>query len=206
MTNPYHNSICKKAIDITFAGLGMIFLLPVFLIISLLLIVIDYGPIFFVQERAGKNGKPFKMIKFRTMIKEAQSRQKGLKNKNEADGPVFKIYNDPRFTKFGKILAHTGLDELPQFINILKGEMSIVGPRPLPVSEANNVAKIYKKRESVKPGATSSWVVMGSHKLPFKKWMELDLEYIKKATITTDLSIIVGTIEIIFRALLSKRS
>jgi lipopolysaccharide/colanic/teichoic acid biosynthesis glycosyltransferase len=120
-----------------------------------------------------------------------------LKKQNQADGPVFKIRDDPRFTKFGKLLSRTGLDELPQIINVLKGEMSMVGPRPLPVKEALKLTKEEKNRELVRPGITSSWVTEGSHKLTFKKWMNLDKKYVEKATFASDLSIIKDTVMLI---------
>lgn len=123
----------------------------------------------------------------------AEKQQLNLMHLNEADGPVFKIHNDPRYTKFGKVLARTGLDELPQIINVIKGEMSLVGPRPLPVKEAEKLTASQKKRHLVKPGITSSWVVKGPHSIPFKKWMELDLDYVYNASFHKDLSILVKT-------------
>jgi lipopolysaccharide/colanic/teichoic acid biosynthesis glycosyltransferase len=127
------------------------------------------------------------------MVVEAEKRQRELMHLNQADGPVFKIWNDPRFTKFGKILAYTGFDELPQLINVIKGEMSLVGPRPLPVNEAKKVSKKYEKRFSVLPGITSNWIVAGSHKLSFDEWMELDLKYIKDFSLIEDISILLST-------------
>lgn len=131
------------------------------------------------------------------MVPNAERIKSRYKKLNEADGPVFKIRDDPRFTKFGKILSRTGLDELPQMINVIKGEMSVVGPRPLPVKEAKKLTKEQKIRELVKPGITSSWVTHGSHKLTFKKWMSLDKKYIEKATLVSDLSIIKDTVILI---------
>lgn len=136
------------------------------------------------------------------MVTNADKIQNRFKNLNEADGPVFKIQNDPRFTKFGKILSKTGLDELPQLINVVKGEMSLVGPRPLPVSEAIKLTKQQKIRELVKPGITSGWVTGGSHQMPFEKWMKLDADYVQNATFTTDISIIYKTFWMITRSIL----
>ena len=133
-----------------------------------------------------------------------EKEQKNLKHLNEADGPVFKIYNDPRYTKFGKILARTGLDELPQLINVLKGEMSWVGPRPCPVYEAKKLNLTQKVRELVNPGITSSWVTSGAHKLKFSQWMKLDAEYIKTGTLATDLSILFKTVGMVFTLVLRK--
>ena len=120
------------------------------------------------------------------MIINAESIKSKIKNQNEVDGPVFKIYDDPRYTKVGKFLSHTGLDELPQLINIIKGEMDFVGPRPLPVVEAGLVPQKYKKRTSVLPGITSPWILQGAHKLNFEEWMKLDMAYIKDKSLWYD--------------------
>jgi len=128
------------------------------------------------------------------MNNNAESEKHKYLKLNEANGPVFKIKNDPRFTNFGKYLSYTGLDELPQIINVLKGEMSIVGPRPLPDHEYLKLRKKYRTRNFVKPGITSLWVVSGSHRLSFEKWMSLDMEYIKGANLLLDLKIILETI------------
>jgi len=144
--NSYHNSPAKFLFD-KFVGLFCATTsLPLFLSIFTILKIINGGPVFFIQKRVGKNGKIFNLIKFRTMRVGAEKEQSKYKNLNEADGPVFKIKNDPRLTKFGKILFQTGLDELPQLINVLKGEMSIIGPRPLPIKEA---AKLTEKQKAI---------------------------------------------------------
>lgn len=163
-----------------------IIVLPFFGLLWLLIRIEDGGPLFFKQERIGKGKKPFIMYKIRTMVVGAEKLKKKYLHLNEADGPVFKIRNDPRYTKIGKILTRTGLDELPQLINVVKGEMALVGPRPLPGDEAIKVPKKYQKRFSVLPGITSSWVVKGSHELSFNEWMNLDLEYVKKRSIFFD--------------------
>lgn len=137
--------------------------------------------ILFSQERIGKGGKTFQIYKFRTMYEGAEHDQYKYSPLNQANGPVFKIYNDPRFTKIGRWLANTGLDELPQFINIAKGEMALIGPRPLPTHEESKIPTKWRiRRQSVKPGLTSSWVINGSHNMTFKEWMELDMLDIKK--------------------------
>ncbi|OGG02906.1 hypothetical protein A2W14_00115 [Candidatus Gottesmanbacteria bacterium RBG_16_37_8] len=140
----------------------------------------------------------FTLYKIRTMVKNAEKFKNKYRSLNEADGPVFKIRNDPRYTQVGRFLAYYGLDELPQLINIIKGEMSFVGPRPLPVEEALKIPKRYNMRFSVLPGITSSWVVAGAHKLSFRRWMEKDMEYIRKKSIWYDLKIILQTIYKIF--------
>ena len=161
----------------------MVFCTPVWILTFIITKCTSSGPFLFKQKRLGKNKKPFALYKIRTMKVGAEKLQKKYQKLNEADGPVFKIRNDPRFTPFGKWLSHTGLDELPQLINIVKGEMSFIGPRPLPVSEAIKIPTKYAPRFSVLPGITSPWVVEGSHQLSFKDWMELDLWYAKNKNI-----------------------
>ncbi len=197
--NKYHNSYTKRAIDLFIATLGILISLPITIFFSILIRLNCGSPVFFTQNRTGKEGKKFRILKFRTMKVGAEKMQTRYKRVNEASGPVFKIYNDPRFTKIGKVLAHTGLDELPQFINILKGDMSIVGPRPLPTSEARRIPKKYKLRELVRPGITSPWVVQGSHVLTFEKWMNLDREYVQNATFRDDCNIIWGTAKLVVK-------
>lgn len=176
------------------ASLVLLTALPLFALLTLLIKITSKGPIYFTQLRSGRNTKPFRIYKFRTMRQGSENEQKIYKHLNEADGPVFKIKNDPRFTKIGKWLARTGLDELPQLINIIKGEMAFVGPRPLPVNEANKIPKKYEKRFSVLPGITSTWVTKGTHKLSFTEWMELDMQYIRDKSLLRDLSIIYFTL------------
>lgn len=138
------------------------------------------------------------MLKFRTMIKNAENLQSNYKNQNEIDGPAFKIRNDPRFTKIGKFLSHTGLDELPQLINILKGEMNFVGPRPLPTHEYLQIDLKYKKRSLVKPGLLSPWVINGYHNNTFLDWMNSDLKYVKKKNWVYDTKILLKGICLVF--------
>lgn len=179
--------------------IALILLIPsvvLFLILYIPVVVTSSGSFFFRQKRTGKNGKSFTMYKIRTMKSDAEDIKHALLKKNQADGPVFKIYNDPRFTKIGRIIAKYGIDELPQLLNIIKGEMSFVGPRPLPVEEANKIPQKYHIRESVLPGITSLWVANGSHsKLNFTQWMESDLEYLKQNSFFTDIKIIILTIK-----------
>jgi lipopolysaccharide/colanic/teichoic acid biosynthesis glycosyltransferase len=168
----------------------IIVLLPVYLFLSFLVILFSGWPVFYTQERIGLNGERFRIYKFRTMVKGADRKQGKLKNANEANGPVFKIRNDPRLTKIGKFLSHSGLDELPQLFNVLKGDMNLVGPRPLPVSEAGKISKKYKfKREMVRPGILSPWLLDGYHRLSFDTWMKSDLDYVKNKSFIYDLKI-----------------
>ncbi len=152
------------------------------------------GPFLFKQKRVGLRKKTFTMYKIRTMNLGAEKIQGKYKHLNEADDPVFKIKNDPRFTSIGKYLSKTAIDELPQLINVLKGDMAMVGPRPLPPNEAQKIPAKYQKRFTVLPGMTSLWIIKGAHKLSFNKWMELDLQYVKSKSNYHDLKIIFTTI------------
>ena len=176
--------------------------LPFLGLLWLLVRIEDGGPLFFKQERMGKDKKPFIMYKTRTMVVGAEKLKKKYLHLNEAGGPVFKIRNDPRYTKIGKILTRTGLDELPQLVNVVKGEMALVGPRPLPWDEAIKVPKKYQKRFSVLPGITSSWVVKGSHELSFDEWMRLDLRYVKNKSFWQDIGISLLTSALILKSIL----
>lgn len=200
--HPFHHSWQKRLFDTLLSSLGLIVLSPLLVIISILIKFTSKGPVFFKQKRVGRNSKAFQMIKFRVMKKGAERQQKRYRHLNEAYGPVFKIRNDPRFTKFGKLLAKTGLDEAPQFINVIKGEMSLVGPRPLPISEVRKLTSLQKKRHLIKPGMTSNWVVKGSHTMKFEKWMQLDRQYLSSASLATDITILVKTLMIVPRLFL----
>lgn len=153
-------------------------------------IVLTSGfPVFFLQKRVGENGKEFTLFKFRTMIPNAQDLQSALKRQNEADGPVFKIADDPRFTTFGKLLNHTGFDELPQLFNVLFGTMALIGPRPLPVEEAMKLKAWQRQRESIRPGIISPWVLEGYHRTTFDTWMKSDILYTKEKSFNKDIAI-----------------
>ncbi len=189
--------LVKRIFDIIASIVGLIVLSPLFLIVAVLIKHEDGGPIFFVQERTGLNNKPFRMYKFRTMCENAAEMHKFLLEQNELDGPAFKMKEDPRITHVGKLLRRTSIDELPQLLNILKGEMSVVGPRPLPVYETDQMTAYQKTRHLVKPGLTCYWQVMGRTEVPFDEWMELDQKYLEKRSLATDIGLIVMT----FRAL-----
>jgi lipopolysaccharide/colanic/teichoic acid biosynthesis glycosyltransferase len=191
--------LVKRIFDLVISFLALIFCLPLIILASLAILVFSGPPVIFSQKRWGKGKKVFTLYKFRTMEIGAEGKKKSLMPYNEADGPVFKIINDPRYTSFGRALAHTGLDELPQLINVLKGDMSLVGPRPLPVSEARRVPKRFSARFSVLPGITSSWIVAGSHDLTFGQWMRLDLEYVRDWDIGEDLKILFRTCVLILK-------
>ena len=180
--------------------------LPLLVVFYFFVKLTSNGPFIFKQRRMGKNKRIFTMYKVRTMVQNAERLKNRYIKLNEVDGPVFKIKDDPRFTGFGKILSYTGLDELPQLINIIKGEMAFVGPRPLPVDEAKKVPQKYQKRFNVLPGVTSPWVLKGQHNLDFKKWMELDVEYADERSKMYDLRISLATIILIIKLIFRKLS
>ena len=186
------------------AGVLLVLSFPVFALLWMLVKLEDGGPLLFKQKRLGKGRKPFLIYKVRTMVVGAENLQRKYKGLNEADTPVFKIYNDPRYTHLGKFLAHTGLDELPQLINIVKGEMKFVGPRPLPVYEAVKVPKKYSLRFSVLPGITSFWIVKGAHNLSFARWMELDIKQIEEGNLILNLSIFTRTALLVLNSFLRR--
>lgn len=181
------------------AGILFIFFLPLLCILYIVVRLSSKGPFLFRQLRIGKNKEPFWIYKIRTMVVGADALQARYKNKNEADGPVFKMRNDPRYTTVGKFLSHSALDELPQLINIVRGEMAFVGPRPLPKKEAIRIPKKYHVRFSVLPGMTSTWIVEGAHSLTFKQWMELDCEYVRHNSLYQNISILLKTGSVVLR-------
>ena len=191
----------KNLLDFLFSIFFLIASLPFFLLISLLIKLSSRGPIFFLQERIGKNNIPFKCIKFRTMHPEAKDILENLLMKDEKLKMEFeqthKIKNDPRITTIGKLLRKTSLDELPQFINVLKNEMSIVGPRPIVNKEKNKYGKNFKKVLSVKPGITGLWQVSGRNNLTYKTRVKLDLIYIENYSFLMDIRILIRTIGVI---------
>jgi lipopolysaccharide/colanic/teichoic acid biosynthesis glycosyltransferase len=190
--------ICKRLFDIVFSVLGLVVLSVVFLIVGVLIVIEDGFPIFFVQERAGENGKTFKMYKFRSMCKNAPELHKELLTQNELDGPAFKMKDDPRVTKVGRFIRRTSIDELPQLVNIIKGDMSLVGPRPLPTYENDDLTEYQKQRLVVKPGLTCYWQCSGRSDIDFDEWMELDLKYIREASLWVDFKIILMTFKAVF--------
>lgn len=185
-----------------FIFLLAVLLLPLLFTISVSILLFSGTPIIFSQKRTGLNGKTFTMYKFRTMKLNAGK----LKNKylqlNQADGPVFKIFADPRFTGIGRFLSHTGLDELPQLINIIKGEMALIGPRPLPVGEAKKLLSWQNNRSLIKPGIISPWIVNGYHSNKFSDWMKSDITYIKEKNIIRDIKLLIKTTKLFLRFLM----
>jgi exopolysaccharide biosynthesis polyprenyl glycosylphosphotransferase len=185
----------KRLIDLIASVAFLIALAPIFAVIAILIKLDSPGPIFFVQERMGYNKRRFMMIKFRTMVADAEARMAEIEHLNEKDGAIFKMKNDPRITRLGRILRKTSLDELPQFINVLFGDMSFVGPRPLSIRDAMRVEQTWQKRRfSVRPGLTCLWQVSGRSNLSFEQWMKLDLEYIDHWSLLLDWWILLRTV------------
>jgi exopolysaccharide biosynthesis polyprenyl glycosylphosphotransferase len=187
----------KGVFDFIFSLVVIILLSPVLITIALL-IKMDGGPVFFLQKRTGLNGRHFYCYKFRTMVVNAESLQQSLLAQNEQEGPVFKMKNDPRVTKVGRFLRKTSLDELPQFINVLKGDMAIVGPRPPIPSEVKLYKRWQNRRLSMKPGITCIWQVSGRNNIPFDQWMKMDMQYIDTWSLKLDFIIILKTIKVMF--------
>jgi len=191
----------KRIIDLAGAALLLLFAAPILLLAAIAIKLDSAGPAFFVQERVGLNKRRFRMIKFRTMSADAESRMEEIEHLNEKTGPIFKIRNDPRVTRVGRWLRKTSVDELPQLINVLLGDMSIVGPRPLSLRDASRMEVAWQKRRfSVKPGLTCLWQVSGRSNLSFEQWMQLDLEYIDHWSLGLDASILLRTIPAIVLA------
>ena len=184
----------KRSIDILGASVGLVLLTPVFALSAIAVKLSGPGPIFFHQARDGKDGKPFFVIKFRTMCENAEAMKKSLKEFSEQDGPAFKLENDPRLTTIGKYLRKSCVDELPQLINVLRGDMSLVGPRPLPVGESVECLMWQRKRLEVTPGLTCIWQLKGDRQTKFADWMRMDMEYIRDRSLWLDLKLIFQTI------------
>ena len=189
----------KRAVDIVIATLGLIILAPFLLVVAILIKIDSSGPVFFRQIRCGKNGRHFKIVKLRTMFADAEEQKPSLMSQNEMDGPVFKMRNDPRITRVGRLLRRLSIDELPQFWNVLKGDMSLVGPRPPVPVEVAEYATFDRRRLSMRPGITCLWQVNGRNSIGFADWVKLDLEYIDTWSLSQDLKILARTVPAIFR-------
>lgn len=192
--------VAKRLIDIVGSASLLVALAPLFAAVTLLIRLDSPGPLFFAQERVGFNKRRFRILKFRTMVVGSDQQQHMLEHLNEAEGPVFKIKNDPRITRVGRILRRFSIDELPQLINVLKGDMSLVGPRPLPVRDVEQIdLQWHKRRFSIKPGITCLWQVNGRSNIGFNEWVRMDLDYIDKWSLGLDLKILIMTIPAVFR-------
>lgn len=193
----YHSM--KRLFDIVAATCGIVILSPLMIIIAVVIKGEDHGPIFYKQVRVGKNGKIFKMYKFRSMFVNADKMLDKLKEQNDVDGPMFKMKDDPRVTKIGHFIRKHSLDELPQFLNVLKGDMSLVGPRPPLPSEVAEYKEYDKQRLYVIPGCTGLWQATERNEVGFDEMVQLDIQYIQRASFMFDLWIIWKTIEIIIK-------
>jgi lipopolysaccharide/colanic/teichoic acid biosynthesis glycosyltransferase len=182
-------------------SVALIFLLmPLLAAVALLIRLTSNGPVLFRQERLGLNKRRFQIYKFRTMVADAEERMAELEQYNEASGPVFKIKNDPRITPLGKILRRTSIDELPQLFNVLKGDMSMVGPRPLPVRDYEGFSEDWQRRRfSIQPGLTCLWQINGRSSIGFDDWMKLDIQYMDEWSLWLDVKILARTIPAVLK-------
>ncbi|MBO1686296.1 MULTISPECIES: sugar transferase [Clostridium] len=183
----------KRLMDIICSMSALIVLAPILIVVAILIKIESKGPVIFSQERVGINNKKFKMYKFRSMVVNAEDMKEKLEKQNERKGPMFKIKNDPRITKIGRFIRKTSIDELPQLINILKGEMSIVGPRPSLPKEVIQFEPWMLERLKVKPGLTCYWQVQGRDHIEFEDWMRLDVKYVKDRNFLLDIKLIFKT-------------
>ncbi|KEZ48831.1 sugar transferase [Metabacillus indicus] len=191
--------LIKRSMDITGALLGIILLSLLFLVVAIAIKLEDpKGPVFFTQKRVGKNGEEFNMFKFRSMVSDAEERLKELLSLNEVTGAMFKMKNDPRITKVGRFIRKTSIDELPQLFNVLKGDMSLVGPRPPLPREVAEYTDYDKQRLLVTPGCTGVWQVSARNSVGFQEMVEMDLYYIKHQSVMTDIKILCKTVIVLF--------
>src|SRR5271166_4667131 len=191
--------IVKRALDIA-ASTVLVLLAPLLAVVAILIKLTSPGPVLFAQHRLGLNKRRFSICKFRTMVPDAEQKMREIEHLNEVSGPVFKIKHDPRITPIGKFLRKTSIDELPQLFNVLKGDMSLVGPRPLPLRDYEGFSEDWQRRRfSVRPGVTCLWQIGGRSSISFEKWMELDLQYIDKWSLWLDLEILLKTIPAVLK-------
>jgi lipopolysaccharide/colanic/teichoic acid biosynthesis glycosyltransferase len=189
----------KRMIDLVLGSIALVVATPVFLGAGLAIRISDGGPIFFRQRRAGLGGRPFTIFKFRTMVVDAEKKKAQLRSASEQDGPAFKIKHDPRITRVGRLLRETSLDELPQLVNVIKGDMSLVGPRPLPVEESDQCDAWHRRRLDVTPGLTCIWQVKGRSNVSFANWCRMDRTYIGRRSLWQDIKLIVLTVPSVLR-------
>jgi len=189
----------KRVLDVVGAAALLVLLSPLLAGIAALVALTSRGPVLFRQQRAGFHGRRFEMYKFRTMVEGAERLRDQLQHLNEMGGPVFKIADDPRLTRIGRVLRRASLDELPQLVNVLRGEMSLVGPRPLPVYEAARIKGPQRRRLAMRPGLTGLWQVSGRNTVDFEGWMQLDLLYVDRWSLGLDLRILLRTLPVVLR-------
>jgi exopolysaccharide biosynthesis polyprenyl glycosylphosphotransferase len=192
--------IAKRLVDILASIALLLGLLPLFAVVALMIRLDSAGPVLFAQERVGLNKRRFKILKFRTMVNGSDHQQHIVEHLNEVNGPAFKIKKDPRVTRVGKLLRRFSIDELPQLFNVLTGDMSLVGPRPLPVRDVERIdTRWHKRRFSIKPGITCLWQVNGRSNINFDYWVKMDLEYIDNWSLGLDLKILLKTIPAVLK-------
>ena len=195
-SQPMATSVLKRTVDIAGASIGLLLSAPIIGAAMIAIRTTSEGPIFFQQMREGRGGKPFKIYKLRTMFVDAEARQASLRHRSERDGPAFKMKDDPRVTRVGKWLRSTCIDELPQLLNVLKGDMSLVGPRPLPVAESRACQHWHRRRLDVLPGLTCDWQINKKRVETFDDWMRLDLAYVDRGGFLRDLVLILKTLRV----------
>ena len=199
--HPLWQFALKRALDISGALAALLITLPVWLVVAIAIKLDSPGPIFFVQPRCGRYGRTFSFLKFRTMVTDAEARKPELRSQNEKSGPVFKMQRDPRVTRVGRLLRKYSIDELPQLVNVLMGDMSLVGPRPPVPAEVEKYELDHRGRLSMRPGITCLWQVSGRNEIEFEDWVKLDIEYVERWSLWLDLQILLAT----FPAVLSGR-
>jgi lipopolysaccharide/colanic/teichoic acid biosynthesis glycosyltransferase len=189
----------KRSIDVAFSSAALVVLLPLFAVVGLAIKLTSPGPIFYLQRRSGRGGIPFVMYKFRSMVDGAEAARHELASLNEQDGPAFKIKADPRVTAVGRALRATCIDELPQMWNVLRGDMTLVGPRPLPCEETDGCIQWHRRRLDVTPGLTCTWQTSDRSEVTFDEWMRMDVRYIRNRTLWQDLKLVAATVRVVVR-------
>jgi lipopolysaccharide/colanic/teichoic acid biosynthesis glycosyltransferase len=191
---PFWQTAVKRLMDIVVSGLAIVVLAPVLLAVALLIGLTSRGSVFYVQQRVGRDGGPFRMLKFRSMHRDAHARRDEHAEQNIHEGPIFKIRDDPRITRVGRAMRRLSIDELPQFFNVLMGQMSLVGPRPALPEEFLDYTARERQRLVVKPGVTCIWQVSGRSDVDFDTWIDMDLEYIERWSLRLDLKLLARTV------------
>jgi len=191
--------VMKRILDIVGGAVGLVLITPLVLVLGMLIKLTDGGPVLFKQVRVGRGGRRFHCYKFRSMTRDAEETKELLLDRNEVDGPVFKIRKDPRITRVGQFMRKYSLDELPQLWSVLRGDMSLVGPRPPVPEEVRNYEWWQRRRLAVKPGLTCIWQVWGRNRVSFKRWVEMDIEYIDGWSLWLDLKLLAHTLGVVVR-------
>jgi exopolysaccharide biosynthesis polyprenyl glycosylphosphotransferase len=194
LSGKFYRRYIKRPLDILASLVGLLLLSPLFIVLAVMVRLDSRGPVFFRQMRVGKGGREFEFYKFRSMVQDAEAMKNKLMHLNELEGPVFKISDDPRITPIGRFLRRTSLDELPQLLNVLRGDMSLVGPRPPLPAEVANYESWQRQKLSVLPGITCLWQISGRNHIGFTEWMRLDIEYIRRQSFGVDVKILARTL------------